>query len=671
LFIAEREVGEGVSYGLARVVSLPSDLPAHDEQALADAIWDSTHVNHELVLRVADVITGKGSITLIHEHSEGSLLAYLQTCARQARGAFPAKVASRMALDVIEGLEHSRDLCASGGVPWRAGSVSPGSLLLGPDGRVRAMDGQITAAALRVPMLRQSLAIASHAAPELLDDTREPTERADVFAVGVLLWELLTGQTLFAEHGSSSAVGHGFKVPKVAQAVPAGTKVPQGLVHTVHTALEADPGKRQQSLRELAVAIVMGVEDVSTYEQVLEFTDGLLISTSSDAPAAAAVPESPAPAISPNPPAAEPVIFTVETPGASSSGASTAEPAQAPTAEAQPSAAAPTTVQGADGSDAGGAVRPALDDGQDEVTGERASMAEKPAPVVEIRTSAEAPKGGYRAPLGTLPGHGDADANDTKSAPNAAAAARPSVAPEPSAVSRPSVAPQGSASPASGPSSIKPATTDAPPSASVPPPSTGPFRLVHDEPFVPVAIKPVQVVGDRERSTTPAQASTSKPPISVSPSSPAPAAVAAEPIVPSVAPRNTIQLSMGTIVFGILTTVLAVVIVMMVILRPSGGVAEAPTVSAKAATSVAERGHSRPAAVVEESAAASPGPAAAPTGDAGLAAVAGAKGDHHKHLPGAPVKDRTGKPAAAESDTRNTDSKSEQPSNRHFIPNEL
>ncbi len=667
LFIDEREVGEGVSYGLARVVVLPTELQAHEEQALADAIWDSTHLAHDLVLRVADVVTDKGSLTLIHEHSEGSLLEFLQTCAKDTKGAFPAKVASRIALDVIEGLEQSRDHCATAGIPWRPGSVSPCSLLLGPDGRVRAMDGQITAAALRVAAMRQRTGVAAYAAPEMFDDTREPSERSDVFAVGVLLWELLTGRSLFEEQGSSANLGHGFKIPKVTQSVPSGTKVPQGLVHTVHTALEADPLKRQSSLRELAVAIVMGVEDVSTYEQVLEFTDALLLPASEQTAPPAASPPIAAAASDMSKSAAAPNIFTVESPGATST--ITAEPAPAVAAAITSPAMVPTAASPAAGATDSSAVVAAASQApvapsaepQEEITSEQPTITvDEPVtapatPVAAVADVAAAQTGGYREKLGTLPGQGTHEKAESPAPSNAVAfeVSRPierkEVVQKAVAANVPSVA--------ADKVSTEVSRNDA---------ARSPFQLAHDEPIVPIAVKPVQVVGVAPASNL-SQSTQSSPRISAKPISAAPQVELDDPA--GIPAKRTVQLSMGTLVFGILTTVLAVIVIMLVLQRSPGKSAEMPAASANMvapSAQPAEQHQVRALGAVPTD----PAVAAAPAVEAtSVNPPAAGKADHHKHGAGTP-----GKPGgkAAEGDAPNTDSKSaEQPTNRHYIPNEL
>jgi hypothetical protein len=253
---------------LARVIPLPADLPAKDDQLIAEAIWDSANVGHDMVLRVADVVAGKGWVTLVHDHHLGSLLGSMQRRAGDLGSGFPSEVAARIALDVLEGLEQSRGLCESNRIPWRPGSIAIGSLYLCGDGRTRALDGQVMAAVMRSAHMRALFGTAASVAPEMLDANREPDERTDVFAVGAVLWELLTGREM--------KLVPEVPIANVVLSVPRGTQVPQGLVYALQRAVELDPAQRQSTLRELAVELVMGAEKVATYEQVIEFASTLL-----------------------------------------------------------------------------------------------------------------------------------------------------------------------------------------------------------------------------------------------------------------------------------------------------------------------------------------------------------------------------------------------------------
>lgn len=268
LFLARTQNESDIVDTLARVIPIPADLPAKDDQAIADAIWDSANVGHDMVLRVADVVAGNGWVTLVHDHHAGSLLSSMHWRAGDLGSSFPSDVAARIALDVLEGLEQSRGLCESNRIPWRPGSICMGSLYLCGDGRTRALDGQVMAALLRSERMRGLAGDRVCLAPEVLQDSREPDERTDVFAVGAVLWELLTGRELRPDQTAP--------VARVSEALPKGAQVPAGLVHALHRALDLDPDRRQATLRELAVELVMGAEKVATYEQVIDFAGQLM-----------------------------------------------------------------------------------------------------------------------------------------------------------------------------------------------------------------------------------------------------------------------------------------------------------------------------------------------------------------------------------------------------------
>ena len=627
LYMAAREVGEGVHYGLARVVLLPEGLPAKDEQLLADAIWDSTHLTHGLVLRVVDVVTGKGWLALVHEHSEGSLIEYLQNISAEIRSPFPAKVASRIALDVIEGLEQSRDHCTGANKPWRPGGVAPGSLLLGPDGRVRALDGQIPATILRVPAMREKPGAATLAAPESFDDGKELTERSDVFSIGALLWELLTSKKLF-DGQTSINLGSGFKVPKIAQSVPEGVKVPQGLIHAVHTALEAEPMKRQASLRELAVAIVMGVEEVATHEQVVSFADSLLLDPSSrddEQPTVLVTALDIPPVTQEEPARATPAVEQAE---ATSTEASPLNHTPQPAA----SAAEVPLLDHAPQPAASAAEVPLLD----HVPSPTASPAEVP-----LLDRAPSPAAGLaEVPL-----------LDRAPSPAASPAEVPPLDREPS----PSVVPAPARAETEVGSPKKRDKLDTLPGQGS---LSQPFRLATDEAFVPLPAQRVHSID----SMPPAQREEPAPKSGAQPPSMRPSASASE--IPDAPRRGMLQLSMGTLVLGFSTTVLAVILIMLVLQRSQGGVSKEPHASPTAAAS-------EPAATSRREAASAPVDSVAPSAlgnakqsDAGLATDVIPKADNRKKA----AKEKATKSSAP--DDAPSDPKGQTPS-KHYVPNEL
>lgn len=261
--------------GLGRLITFPTQLASDAEQAIAEAAWESLELRHELVLCVADVVFGKGWVTLVHDYLDGSMLRALQRRAHERQSAFPLAVALRVALDMLDGLELSRGCCEAAGIDWRPGGVSASSLYLCGDGRTRALDGQMVATLLQLSPMRSRAGQVGYPAPELLDSEPSADERTDVFSIGAVLWELLTGRELTL----SSAVVQGqrprSKAPNLSISLPKGTRLPSQLVQTVQSALDLDREKRPATLAELRRTLESAGE-VATYEKVIDFTDALL-----------------------------------------------------------------------------------------------------------------------------------------------------------------------------------------------------------------------------------------------------------------------------------------------------------------------------------------------------------------------------------------------------------
>jgi serine/threonine protein kinase len=108
----------------------------------------------------------------------------------------PLEIALRVLLDVLTGASALHGLRDSNQQPMKLthGEISPSTILLGSDGVARVLH----AVARRAPDASAEAASLPYLAPEVhTSDARDG--RADVFSIGVLLWEVLEGRRLSEE----------------------------------------------------------------------------------------------------------------------------------------------------------------------------------------------------------------------------------------------------------------------------------------------------------------------------------------------------------------------------------------------------------------------------------------------------------------------------------------
>jgi serine/threonine-protein kinase len=110
----------------------------------------------------------------------------------RARGAFAQKAALGIALQVLDALDYAH----AAGITHR--DIKPANVVLLPDGRVKVMDFGI-ARLNRTSLTHDGVMIGtpSYMAPEQVLGV-SVDRRADIFATGIVLYEMLVGQTPFA-----------------------------------------------------------------------------------------------------------------------------------------------------------------------------------------------------------------------------------------------------------------------------------------------------------------------------------------------------------------------------------------------------------------------------------------------------------------------------------------
>jgi serine/threonine-protein kinase len=161
----------------------------------------AARIHHPHVVEILDLGESEGGYYMVMEFIEGENLAALVRALAGSPKRLPITVILQLLADTLEGLAAAHELCDVHGRPYHLvhRDVSPHNILINLDGWAKVADFGIMKAAgkasnTKTGELRGKLAYMS---PEQArGGAVDP--RSDLFAVGVIAWELLTGQRLFA-----------------------------------------------------------------------------------------------------------------------------------------------------------------------------------------------------------------------------------------------------------------------------------------------------------------------------------------------------------------------------------------------------------------------------------------------------------------------------------------
>lgn len=173
-----------------------------DEARLAARI---RHSNVVPTVDVSDVCGGR--YFLVMEYIEGDHLGQLLRAARRFGQRLSVPVVLRIMTDVLSGLAAAHNLRDERG-KWLGlvhRDVSPHNIMVGKDGVARLTDFGVAKADGRLTQTREGQVKGklAYMAPEQAS-LGKADERSDLFSVGVLLWESLTGRRLFRAPNSAA-----------------------------------------------------------------------------------------------------------------------------------------------------------------------------------------------------------------------------------------------------------------------------------------------------------------------------------------------------------------------------------------------------------------------------------------------------------------------------------
>ncbi len=246
-------VGAG---GFERQVAIKAVFPhlLSDPQFAAmflDEARIAASIVHPNVVGTHDVQQQSDQLFLVMDYVDGPTL---QQTLSHLGGALPVPITLRVFLDVLRGLRAAHELKDKQGRPLNLvhRDLTPHNILLDRNGVAKIADFGIALADTRLAQT-QAKAVKGklpYMAPEQLAE--EPTSgRADIYTLGVSLWQCVTGRRMFPDLPSveiARRVRQGL-LPKL----PA--SVPRVLSRAIEGALERDPSRRYSSALEFATAL--------------------------------------------------------------------------------------------------------------------------------------------------------------------------------------------------------------------------------------------------------------------------------------------------------------------------------------------------------------------------------------------------------------------------------
>ena len=229
-------------------------------ERLARAVQSVRDLDHRAVLRPLQMVRSSTRIGVITHHIEGLTLAQLLAHGNSAGISVPPALTLRIMADVIEGLDALRaHATATRRQDWLFGGLTPDNIFVGCDGQSRLIDAGLSGAAVRQPAFAHEPAALAYTAPELTGPDPQFSAACDVFSIGVMLWELLTGEPLFAAATAAQTLENLHRAPieRVQRhQFVRGEPIAFALAQAVANALKRSPAQRLPDYDSLMTALV-------------------------------------------------------------------------------------------------------------------------------------------------------------------------------------------------------------------------------------------------------------------------------------------------------------------------------------------------------------------------------------------------------------------------------
>ena len=160
----------------------------------------SLHLNHTNCVHVFDLGIADGTYFIVMEYVDGTNLKKLIEFLHRHSQPMQVEHAVFIAIEVCKGLSHAHEKCDQKGNPLDIihRDISPPNVLLSSSGEVKITDFGLAKAKSQAEATDPGVVKGKfgYLSPEAAHG-EDIDERTDIFAIGILLWEMLAGKRLF------------------------------------------------------------------------------------------------------------------------------------------------------------------------------------------------------------------------------------------------------------------------------------------------------------------------------------------------------------------------------------------------------------------------------------------------------------------------------------------
>ncbi len=234
---------------------------------LTDEARLSSRIRHPNVVETLDVLTDGDELFLVLEYVHGESLARLARAANDRKRGIGLRIAVAIIADVLRGLHAAHEARGADGEPLELvhRDVSPQNVIVDDNGVSRVLDFGVAKARQRDQYTDsgQIKGKVRYMAPEQIHG--EVSRRSDLFAAGVIAWELVTGEDLFRGPTEAATIAKvlGERIPRPRER---NQDIPEALDAVIMRALDRRSEARFATAEEMLAALTAAAPAATTEE---------------------------------------------------------------------------------------------------------------------------------------------------------------------------------------------------------------------------------------------------------------------------------------------------------------------------------------------------------------------------------------------------------------------